>query len=102
MIDQLFAEMEQQCDLSKVDKNISFYFSVDEAKKTVFLSPEAIRVEDGKATEQADCVCKTSAEFLVKVWNEGYKPGVKDFLAGAIKSNNPAALQLLLAACGRG
>jgi len=102
MIDQLFTDMEQQCDASKVAKETSYYFSVDEAKKTVFLSADGCRVVDGKATETADCVCKTSGEFLARVWNEGYVPGVKDFLAGEIKSNNPAALQTLLAACGKG
>jgi len=101
VIDALFSDMERQCQAGKVDKETSFYFSVDEVKKTVFLSPEGCRVVDGKATENADCVCKTSADFLDRIWNQGYRPGVKDFLAGAIKSNNPAALQALLAACGK-
>jgi len=101
MIEQLFSDMEQQCDAGKVGKDASYYFSVDEAKKTVFVSADGCRVVDGKATETADCVCKTSVDFLAKVWNEGYTPGVKDFLSGSIKSNNPAALQGLLAACGK-
>ncbi|PNU20689.1 hypothetical protein C2E25_06510 [Geothermobacter hydrogeniphilus] len=101
MIDQLFHDMEQQCDATKVAKETSYYFSVDEARKTVFLSADGCRVVDGKATETADCVCKTSYAFLARIWHESYVPGVKDFLSGSIRSNNPAALQDLLKACGK-
>ena len=62
------------------------------------LSPERVLVENGKTVEAADCVCKTSAAFFLKIWQEGYRPGMQDFLSGAIKSNNPFALQAFLAA----
>jgi len=51
--------------------------------------------------ESAQCVCKTSPEFFLKIWDEGYRPGLKDFLSGTIKSNNPNELKTFLAAFGK-
>ncbi len=70
-------------------------------KKTVVLTPEACRVEDGKTIEEVDCVCKTSSDFFLKIWNEGYRPGMGDFMSGKIKSNNPLTLKDFLAAFGK-
>lgn len=101
MIESIFNQMTETFQAGSVDKSLSYYFSIDDLKKTVFLDPQSCRIEDGKATESADCVCKTSAEFFAQIWNENYRPGIKDFLSGAIKSNNPAALKTFLAAFGK-
>ena len=101
MIESIFNQMTEVFQAGSVSKNLSYYFSIDELKKTVFLDPQTCRVEDGKTTESADCVCKTSAEFFAKIWNEGYRPGIKDFLSGAIRSNNPEALKTFLVAFGK-
>ena len=79
----------------------TFYFSVDEIKKTVTLGPEGCTVVDGKAVENADCVCKTGGEFLAKIWEDGYRPGPMDFMSGKIKSNAPQLLQQFLKAFGK-
>jgi putative sterol carrier protein len=81
---------------------VSYYYSVGEVKKTVTIGPDACRVEEGKTVDSADCVCKTSEAFFLKIWNEGYMPGMKDFLSGTIRSNNPQALKDFLAAFGKG
>jgi len=78
-----------------------FYFSVDEARWTVTLGPEGCLVEEGKTVEEADCVCKTSADFLDRIWTGGYRPSAMDFMAGKIKSNAPQELQRFLAAFGK-
>ena len=101
MVEEIFANLENYFQVNKVAQKQVFYFSVDEVKKTVTLSPEKIVVEDGKTVEDADCVCKTSTEFFLKIWQEGYRPGMGDFLTGAIKSNNPFALKAFLAAFGK-
>ncbi len=79
----------------------SYYFSLEEIKKTVTLSPERCLVEDGRTVERADCVCKTSKDFFAAIWNDGYRPGMADFLSGKIKSNDPAALQRFLCCFGK-
>ncbi|MFZ4617086.1 MAG: hypothetical protein ACOYM2_12940 [Rectinemataceae bacterium] len=78
-----------------------FYFSLDEEKKTLTLGPEGCTIEEGKTVEEADCVCKTSAEFLGRVWNEGYRPGPLDFMSGKIKSNAPQLLLKFMEAFGK-
>lgn len=78
-----------------------FYFSVDDVKKTLTLSGEGCTVQDGKTVAEADCVCKTSAEMFNRIWNEGYRPGIMDFMGGKIKSNAPQLLQQFLEAFGK-
>ena len=79
----------------------TFYFSVDDTKKTLTLDSDGCRIQDGKSVEDADCVCKTSGEMFNRIWNEGYRPGIMDFMGGAIKSNAPQLLQQFLSAFGK-
>ncbi len=79
----------------------TFYFSIDGVKKTLTLDGEGCTVEDGKTVDEADCVCKTSAEMFTRIWNDGYRPGIMDFMGGAIKSNAPQLLQQFLQAFGK-
>lgn len=101
MIEEIFAQMPAAFKTGSIDKTLSFYFSIDDFKKTVFIDPHCCRVEEGKVTDTADCVCKTDPEFFARIWNDGYRPGLQDFLAGKIRSNNPEALKTFLTAFGK-
>jgi len=101
MIERVFAELPENFAAGAIDKPLTIYFSVEEIKKTVHLTAERCQVENGKTTDQADCVCKISGEMLLRIWEEGYRPGVGDFLSGQIRSNNPAILQKFLTTCRR-
>lgn len=101
MVEKIFAGLSQLFKPESVTAAVSFYFSLGEIKKTVQISPEKCIVEDGKTVESADCVCKTSPEFFLKIWDDGYRPGLKDFMSGTIKSNNPNELKTFLAAFGK-
>lgn len=79
----------------------TFYFSIDDVKKTLTVDAESCRVEDGKTVEHADCVCTTSRDMFDKILNKGYRPGIMDFMTGAIKSNAPQLLPQLLVAFGK-
>jgi hypothetical protein len=79
----------------------TFYFSVDDIKKTVTLDGEGCIIQDGKGAKDADCVCKTSSTMFNRIWNESYRPGIMDFMGGAIKSNAPQLLQQFLCAFGK-
>ena len=79
----------------------TFYFSIDDINKTLTLDAESCLIEDGKTIEDADCVCKTSAAMFSRIWNDGYRPGIMDFMSGAIKSNAPQLLPQLLVAFSR-
>lgn len=101
MIDEIFASLPQSFLPGTLSKPISFYFSLGDTKKTVEVDGSSCRVSDGKTLDNADCVCKTSVEFFLRIWQEGYRPGMKDFLGGTIKSNNPSALQEFLRCFGK-
>jgi uncharacterized OB-fold protein len=74
-------------------REISYYFSIDEEKWTVFVTPEICEVREGKAVEQADCFLKTSAQIFVGTVKGDYTPSFMDLMSGKIKTNNPALLQ---------
>ena len=101
MVEKMFSSLPDLFVSGSVDDSVSYYFSLGDVKKTVKLSSEICVVEDGRTTENADCVCKTSPEFFMKIWEDGYRPGMGDFLSGTIKSNNPSALQNFLKSFGK-
>jgi putative sterol carrier protein len=82
-----------------VSRPLSYYFSLgDEEKWTVLLTPEKCEVRRGKPGTDADCFVKASAELFLDVWNGRYTPSARDFLTGAIKSNNPLMIRDFVAA----
>lgn len=92
----LFDEIKQKFIRGKLDKEISIYFSLGDKpdeKWTIFAGPTKCEVRKGKATDKADCVLKTSPEFLAKIIREGYEPGITDFMWGRFKTSNPNVLE---------
>jgi hypothetical protein len=101
MLEQIFARLPELYKTDLVKVPLSFYFSLDDVKMTVLLSPTSCLVTAGRTVTEADCVCKTSKDFFLRIWNEGYRPGLKDFFSGTIKSNNPDALRSFLISFGK-
>jgi len=101
MLEKIFAEMASEYKSGVFESQQTYYFSLAETKKTVVCTSSDCQVSSGRTVQSADCVCKTSPEVFIKIWNDGYRPGMKDFLSGAIKSNNPGALQLFLQGFGK-
>ena len=101
MLDSIFTDLPQSFVPGTFSKPMSFYFSLGEVKKSVQCTADSCTVTDGRTVENADCVCKTSQEFFLKIWEENYRPGMKDFMTGTIKSNNPSALQEFLRGFGK-
>jgi long-chain acyl-CoA synthetase len=83
----------------KVKTARTFYFSLGEDEKwTVALTGEKCDVKAGKPDEDADCFFKATEQMFLDVWSGKYTPSAKDFLTGAIKSNNPLLLKEFIAA----
>ena len=101
MIEGIFESLPDLFAAETVKAACSYYFSLEDVKKTVKLTPERCLVEDGRTVDRADCVCKTSKEFFAAIWHDGYRPGIADFLSGKIKSNDPGALQRFLTSFGK-
>ena len=101
MLEDIFKTLQEKYQKGVFNVPTTFYFSIDDIKKTLTLDENCCTIEDGKTVEEADCVCKTSTEMFNRIWNEGYRPGIMDFMGGAIKSNAPQLLQQLLTAFGK-
>jgi putative sterol carrier protein len=101
MLETIFTKLPETFLADVFAKPTSFYFSLGDIKKSVQCSADSCTVNDGRIFDSADCVCKTSPEFFLKIWQENYRPGMKDFMAGTIKSNNPSALQQFLRCFGK-
>lgn len=102
MIDEIFTKMAARYRKGGFKEKTVFYFTVDEVKKTVTLLPESCTVENGKTVEEADCFCKTNRELFLKIVQDGYQPGIKEFMSGQIKSNAPFLLQQFMGAVAKG
>jgi putative sterol carrier protein len=101
MQEDIFRTLQERFKKGVFNVRTTFYFSIDDIKKTLTLDAESCLIEDGKTVEDADCVCKTSTAMFNKIWNDGYRPGIMDFMGGAIKSNAPQLLPQLLVAFGK-
>jgi putative sterol carrier protein len=99
-VGEIFKGLPKKFKKGSVTSPKTFYFSLgDDEKWTVLLSPEKCEVTEGK-TDDADCFFKASPEMFLDVWNGKHTPSAKDFLMGAIKSNNPLMLKDFVAAFG--
>lgn len=97
-IAKIFERLPKLFQKGSVSKDRTFYFSLgDDEKWTVTLTQDTCSVRAGR-TEDADCFFKASEEMFLKVWNGHYAPSAKDFMLGAIKSNNPLLLKEFVAA----
>lgn len=101
MIDKIIASLPGNYIKGSFPRTTSFYFCVDEIKKTVTLDENSCEVHDGKLFDESDCICKTNGELFNRIWNDGYRPGIMDFMSGKIKSNAPILLQQFLQAFGK-
>jgi long-chain acyl-CoA synthetase len=91
----LFTELGQKFRKDRVEKPVSFYFTLggeDQAKWTVRVNEAGCEIKQGKPEGgTADCVLKTSPEIFTKIVN-GYMPSPAEFISGAIKSNDVSLL----------
>lgn len=101
MEQEIFSSLQASYRKGVFPEPTTFYFSVDDIGKTLTLDNDGCHIQDGKTVEEVDCVCTTSTKMLQKIWYEGYRPGIMDFLGGAIKSNAPHLLQQFLRAFGK-
>jgi putative sterol carrier protein len=92
-IAKVFQGLPRRFQKGNVKKPRTFYFSLDDEKWTVSLTPDKCEVKEGKPAEDVDCFFKASRQMFLDVWNGKHTPSAKDFLTGSIKSNNPLLLK---------
>jgi hypothetical protein len=101
MIGAIITEMGALFRKGVFDESTSFRFILDDTVITVTVDADSYMVERGAASAKADCSCKTSAEMFRKIWYEGYKPGIMEFLCGEIECDAPLMLPQFLKAFGK-
>lgn len=101
MIETMISEMGTAFCKGVFGERKAFRFRLDEDTITVVVDSESYRVERGVNLEPVECDCETRAEMFKKIWYDGYRPGIMDFLGGAIKCDNPLLLPKFLRAFGR-
>ncbi|HEY7411804.1 MAG TPA: SCP2 sterol-binding domain-containing protein [Vicinamibacteria bacterium] len=96
---KIFESLPQRFQKGSVKSPRTFYFSLDDDEKwTVSLGTDRCEVKAGKPAQDADCFFKSSTQMFLDVWNGKHTPGMKDFMTGAIKSNNPLLLKEFVSA----
>jgi long-chain acyl-CoA synthetase len=89
----IFDELPGRFLQDRVDKEISWYFSIgegNEGRYVLKVSKNGMSLTQGKG--QADCVLKTDEKIFEKIVREGYVPQPAEFIQGKIKTNDPQLL----------
>ncbi len=95
VIRQIFEHMPSRYQPGKVNRSVTYYFSVGSEKWTATLHPDHCEVVEGKQTDRADCVLKCDPKLFEKMVLKGKTPGPLDVARGKIKSNNIDLLRKL-------
>ena len=94
-ISTIFRTMPERYKPGVLSQSRSYYFSIGDFKYTVYLEVDQCRVEEGKTTDQADVVLKTTPMIFERLVIDGKLPGALDIARGRFKTNDPAGLQAL-------
>jgi len=101
MLEAIIAEMGSLFRKGVFTEVTSFSFTLDGMAITVTIDAQSYAVEKDAAVERVDCSCRTSADMFSKIWYDGYRPGIMDFLGGAIRCDAPLMLPQFLMAFGK-
>ncbi len=94
-VPQIFAAMAERYQPGKVDREVSYYFSVGDHKYTAVCHPDRVDVQEGRHVSSADCVLKCDPKLFEKMVLQGKRPGPLDVARGKIKTNSVEWLQRL-------
>ncbi|MBI3724127.1 SCP2 sterol-binding domain-containing protein [bacterium] len=95
--------MEKKFKPNSVEKAMTFYFSLGEEageKWGLEIGPSSCKFTEGKPAKDADVFLKTSAQMFLDMISGKYTPGMRDFMTGRVKSNDPLKLKVLTKAFG--
>lgn len=90
---EVFRLMPTMFHKGKTNRELVYYFSIEDEQWTVFVGPDSCEVKEGKAVENADCFLKTTKKIFLGTVGGTYTPSMTDLIMGKIKTNNPILLQ---------
>ena len=77
----------------RVNRQLSYHFSIGGRDWTVLVGPETCEVKQGKAVTNPDCFLETTDEIFLGTLRGDYLPSMMDLVQGKVKANR---LDLLL------
>jgi long-chain acyl-CoA synthetase len=87
--EQAFLSLKGKFSAERVDRPMSWYFSLGDVRWTVTVDEEGCRITPGRPPGgKADCVVKTTTEIVTKLIQDQFVPGPSEFVSGAIKTND--------------
>ena len=96
---ELISSFQRRYVPGRIDRPITYYFSIGDEKHTLVVTPTTATVSAGKP-EHADCVVKATPEVFVNLVLHGRQPGPLDIARGRFKTNDVALLMKLRPAFG--
>ena len=101
LIEAIIGEMGPLFQKGVFAESTSFRFTLEEASVTLLIDADSYVVERDAARTAVDCSCKTPSDMFRKIWYDGYRPGIMDFLGGDIRCDAPLMLPQFLRAFGK-
>ena len=84
-----FDGLANRFDTNRLDRPVSWYFSLGDVKYSVAVGDEGCTVQPGRPRNgSADCVIKSTPELITRLICESYVPTPAEFVSGAIKTND--------------
>lgn len=101
MLETMISEMDAIFCQGVFSERKVFRFNLEAETVTVVVDSDGCQVDRGGNAEPADCSCSTSIKMFGDIWYGRYRPGIIDFLGGAIRCDNPLLLPQFLRAFGK-
>jgi hypothetical protein len=76
----------------RVNRELSYYFTISGREWTVFVGPESCEVRQGKAITEPDCFLETTDEIFLGTLRGDHLPSMMDLMQGKVKTNRPDLL----------
>lgn len=76
----------------RVNRKLSYHFSIGGREWTVLVGPDACEVKPGKAVTEPDCFLETSDDIFLGTLRGDYLPSMMDLMQGKVKTNRPDLL----------
>jgi long-chain acyl-CoA synthetase len=88
-VSEAFDGLSSRYDSDRMDRPVSWYFSLGDLKYSVAVTLDGCKVNPGRPQGgSADCVIKASPEMIRRLICEAYVPTPAEFVSGAIKTND--------------
>ena len=94
-VSHIFSNLQSRYQTGKVTEETIYYFSLGDAKYTLFARPDGCEVQEGKTVDNAHCVVKAEPRLFTNMVLHGRKPSLLDITRGKIKFSDTTLVMKL-------